>query len=183
MGAPDVGVSNRRVRDRSRGQRLVLQPVLQDGVNALVAERVQRQGAEAGRLQPRCSVLFAQPQDAQAGPIALHGMGAGGQDLLHQLGGGVSGLLGPADQALGTPLHILAVMAWHVSQHRGVSAPYEGAQVRGHPCSFVEYLHGVGGEADLDLGAQQLIGHGVVVPVHLHVVVDADPGLLPLSVS
>ena len=85
MGAPDVGVSNRRVRDRSRGQRLVLQPVLQDGVNALVAERVQRQGADTGRLQPCRSVLFAQPQDAQTGPVALDGVSAGGQYLLHHL--------------------------------------------------------------------------------------------------
>ena len=54
--------------------------------------------------------------------------------------------------------------------------------MRRHPRSFVEDLHGVGGEAHLDLDAQELIGHGVVVPVHLHVVVDADPGFLPLLV-
>ena len=107
------------------------------GLDALVGERVQRQGAEAGRLQPRCSMLPAKPQDAQAGPIALHGMGAGGQDLLHQLGGGISGLLRPADQALGTPLHILPVVAGHVLQHRSVAALGEGAQVRGHSLAFL----------------------------------------------
>ena len=125
MGAPDVGVSNRCVRDRCRGERLVLQPVFEDGLDALVTERVQRQRASTGRLQPGRSVLFAQPQDAQTGPVALDGMGAGGQDLLHHLCRIRACLVRPADQPLRAPLHILPVMARHVLQHGGVPALLE----------------------------------------------------------
>ena len=154
----------------------------EDGLDALVAECPEGQGAGAGGLQPRRAVVLAQAQHPQARPVALDGVGAGGEYLLHHLGGGGPGLLRPADQTIGTPLHVFPVVAGHVLQHRGVSSPHEGAQVRGHPRALVEDLHGVGGEADLDLGAQELIGHGVIVPVHLHVVVDADPRLLPLLV-
>jgi len=112
-----------------RRQRLGFQAVPEDGVDALVAEGVQRQGAGAGGFQALRAGARPQAQDAQAGPVALDGVGAGDEDLLHQAGGGGADLLRPADQALGTPLHILPVMAGHVGQHRGVPAPLGGAQV------------------------------------------------------
>src|SRR4030042_4329967 len=121
LRAPDVGVLNRCERSRSR-QWLSLQPVPEDGLEALIVGGAQSQAAGTGRLQPCRSVFFAQPQDAQTGPVALDGMGAGGQDLLYHLGGGRASLLGPADQTIRTPRPILPVMARHRLQQRGVLA-------------------------------------------------------------
>jgi len=42
-------------------------------------------------------------------------------------------------------------------------------------------FHGPQGQADLDLLADEGVGDAVVVVVHLYVVVDVHPGLLPLG--
>jgi hypothetical protein len=44
-----------------------------------------------------------------------------------------------------------------------------------------EFHHG-GTEADVELLAHQCVGHGVVVAVDLHMVIDVDPGELPLRI-
>ena len=118
-----MGVLNRCLWGRCRRQRLAFEAVPKDGLDALVAEGVQRQGAATGGFQPGCAVVLAQPQDAQAGAVALDRVGAGGEDLLDHLGGGGSGLLSPAHQAVRTPLHILPVVVGHMGQHCGVPAP------------------------------------------------------------
>jgi hypothetical protein len=56
------------------------------------------------------------------------------------------------------------------------------APVTGDPFALREEFHDGGTEADVELLAHQGVGHGVVVPFHLDVVIDVDPGELPLCV-
>ncbi len=48
--------------------------------------------------------------------------------------------------------------------------------------TLVEYLDGGQGNTNVQLLFQQLIRHAVIMPVHLYVIVDIDPGLFPLGV-
>jgi hypothetical protein len=65
----------------------------------------------------------------------------------------------------------------------GVSALVAGqvgsTLVQRHTNTVVEDLHGVLGHTKIHLLANQLVRDGVVVPAHLDMVVQADPGLLP----
>lgn len=47
----------------------------------------------------------------------------------------------------------------------------------------VEALHGAGRQTHLQLLLHQLVGHRVVMPVDLDVVVDVHPSLLPLGID
>ena len=51
----------------------------------------------------------------------------------------------------------------------------------GHALAAVQALHGVGGEAHVELAPGEGVRDGVVVPADLDVVVDVDPDLLPLG--
>jgi len=53
--------------------------------------------------------------------------------------------------------------------------------VAGHAVATEEHFHGPQGQADLDLLADKAVGDAVVVVVHLDVVVDVHPGLIPLG--
>ena len=63
----------------------------------------------------------------------------------------------------------------------GGEAPLDPAtRVGGDATSFVEKLYGARGQPHLDLLLRELIGHRVIMPVRLHVVVDVGLGLFPL---
>ena len=52
----------------------------------------------------------------------------------------------------------------------------------GDALAAMEALDGVGGDAHVHLFFDERMGHGVVMAVDLDVIVDVDPGLLPLGV-
>ena len=52
----------------------------------------------------------------------------------------------------------------------------------GDALALVEDLDAAGGQARVDLGAGEPVGDGVVVPVDVDVIVDADPATAPLAV-
>ena len=70
---------NRWLPSRRR-KRLRLESVREDGLDALIVGSVQREGAGAGRLQSGRGMLCAQSQHSQRSPVALHGVGAGGEE-------------------------------------------------------------------------------------------------------
>ena len=165
------------------GQRLLVQAVLEDRFDALVAVAAQAQCAVTGRFQARLTIGLAQAHDPQTGPVALLGMRPIGEDGGNELRGGRSGLFRPVDEPGGRPLAVLAMGLGHVGRDRGVAAPYPGADVAGDALALVEDLDGFAGEPGIELAFDQLIGHRVVVAVELDVVVDMDPDLLPFGVG
>ena len=56
------------------------------------------------------------------------------------------------------------------------------ALVAGDTFPLREEFHHGGTQANLQLLSHQRIGHGVVVAFNLHVVIDIDPGKLPLGI-
>ena len=80
----------------------------------------------------------------------------------------------------GPPAHS-PVFLGHVLVGGGVTALELGAHVAGHALAAVDALHGVGGDARVELAPDQGVGDGVVVALDLDVVVDVDPDLLPLG--
>ena len=85
------------------GGRLALQGVFEDRGDAAVSDGLDRDGAQAGRLQALFPMGLAQSQDAQRGAVALLGVDPGGQHLLNGgLGLGTDGGR-PVQEALGVP--------------------------------------------------------------------------------
>src|SRR5206468_6813384 len=89
---------------RGRGRGESVEAVLEDRVDVAVGARVDRDGAGAGRLEPRGAVALGQPQDAEARAIALLGMRPICEDRLHQGGGLRAYGAGPVDESRGPPL-------------------------------------------------------------------------------
>src|SRR5260370_14477554 len=69
----------------------------------------------------------------------------------------------------------------HVLLHGGVLAIAAGAQMRGDALALGEDLDRPAGETDLDGIAREAIGHAVIMPVDVDVIVDADPAGAPLG--
>ena len=85
-------------------------------------------------------------------------------------------------EPLGRPFRIVLVGGGHVRRDRAVAALEGGAPMTGDACALVEEFHHLGTEAHVELLLDQRIGHGVVVAVDFHVVIDIDPGELPLGI-
>ena len=81
----------------------LVQFVFQDGLNTFVEEAVDGEGIGAGGFEAFLRVLFAQADNAQAGPETLLGMGLIFEDMGHQFFSVWPQLLRPADDAGGGP--------------------------------------------------------------------------------
>src|SRR3954470_13863290 len=75
--------------------------------------------------------------------------------------------------ALDGPAGVAPMAGGHVLRRRGVLVVAAHALMRGDPLALVENLDGAGGEADLDLGADEAMRDAVVVRLDLDVIVDA----------
>src|SRR5712691_10278739 len=102
--AADVGVVERRLWLGHRFDRLAVQVALQNRFDALVGTSLERDGAARSRLHSLAGVLFGEPQNAEAGAIALFRVALGGHDAIEQFGGRWTDALGPFHQAGGRPL-------------------------------------------------------------------------------
>jgi hypothetical protein len=78
--------------------------VLEDRVDVAVGADADRQGAGARGLEARGAVATAEPEQAQAGAIALLGMRTVGEDRAHEGGRLGADRLSPLDEAGGRPL-------------------------------------------------------------------------------
>ncbi|MBV6471741.1 MAG: hypothetical protein NBKEAIPA_03681 [Nitrospirae bacterium] len=75
------------------GERLLIESGLEDRLDTLVGDGVNRLGAATRGLHPRWAVEAFQPQDPEARAIALFGMPAAGQERIHhRRRGGPNGL-------------------------------------------------------------------------------------------
>ena len=79
LGSADVVVLKRPWRGGRFRQRLPVEVVLQDRLDALVARGTDGERARAGGLEPGGAVGLAEAQDAEAGTEALLGMAKGAQ--------------------------------------------------------------------------------------------------------
>lgn len=70
---------------------------------------------------------------------------------------------------------------WHVFLDGGLAAARAAAGVNGHAFMVVEDLDHPVRKPDLDLLADQAVGHGIEVVQHIDVVIGMDLGLLPFS--
>lgn len=139
----------------------------------------QSESPLTGVLEGRGRVLPGQGQESQTASIGLLGMPAGGQEDLHHLSRCIPDPAGPLQEAFRTPAAHGLVGLGHMGGQSGVAAGSGILFVAGHPFPVMEDLHDGLGDADPDLLVDQGMGNGVEVAVHLDVVVDMDPGLLP----
>lgn len=66
-------------------------------------------------------------------------------------------------------------------RHGRVLVVFAHALMRGGPLALVENLDGAGGEAHLDIGADEAMRDAVVMRLDLDVIVEADPADRPLG--
>jgi hypothetical protein len=155
---------------------------LQDRVDRGVGARADLERALAGGLEPFGRMGAGQPQDAEAGAEALLGMGALAQDRGDQRLGAGADRRGLAPDLLRGPVGVAPMARRHVVAQGGVAAVRRAAQMGGDALAVVEDLDRLLGRARPDLLAQEPVGHRVVMPVDLDVVVEPDGALLPLRV-
>jgi len=62
--------------------------------------------------------------------------------------------------------------------HGRVLAVAAGAQMRGDALALGEHLDGSRGEPDLDLILREAVGHAVIVPVDIDVIIEIEPSLI-----
>ena len=110
------------------------------------------------------------------------GCGREVENRFDHLGGGLARFRCPEHEPLWGPFGIVLVGLGHVGGHRAVAA-FEGRPlVAGHPCALVEDFDDLGTEAHLELLLHQGVGHGIIVPVDFHVVVDVHADQFPLGI-
>ena len=99
------GGSTRKCEKQQRVGRLVqgllIEAVLEDGLDRAHRVRPQGEGALCGGFEPGVGVGLGQAQDAEAGAVALLGVAPGVEDLGDEGGGGGTDGLGPSREALG----------------------------------------------------------------------------------
>src|SRR5260370_14088621 len=138
----------------------------------------RRWQAASSRSVPSCRARRRMPiqaQDADASAVALLGMRPALQDQRGQLGGARADRRGIDADALDRPFGIAPVRARHVLGDCRVSAAAGAAQVHRDALTLAEQLDRAGGDARLDLLADQPMRHRVVVAVDIDMVVEPDP--------
>lgn len=109
-------------------------------------------------------------------------MGARGENGFHHACGGYPAVGRPPDQPLWGPFHIMTVGRGHV-RGDGAVTPFEArAQVAGHAGPFMEEFDHLGTHAYLELLLDEGIGHGIIVAVDFHMIINVDAGAFPLGV-
>ena len=105
-----------------RGERDLIEAVLEDRVDVAIGAGGDAARAGARGFQPGRAVALGQAQDAEARAIALLGMRAVGEDRLDEGRGLRADRLGPADDARGRPLQMALMGLGHVGGVGGVAA-------------------------------------------------------------
>src|SRR5580700_5430091 len=174
--------SERRLWLGRRLDLLAVQMVLQNRLDAGVGTGMERDGAARSRLHSLAGVLLGEPQNAEAGAIALFRMALAGHDAIKQFGGCRTDRLGPVHQAGGRPLQVPLVRLGPVIMDRGRIVGHLAPRVAGHAQAAMEDLNGRGGGPHLHLLLCELIGNAVPVVVELYVIVDIDAVGFPVTI-
>ena len=167
------------VKDRSRfrgapGRRLPIKLVVEDGFDGAVGPCTDLDGAFGGGFEPRGPERSGEADDAQAGAVALLGMGPAFEDLLAQRRRSGADLAGVLADALDGPAGVAPVAGGHVLGKGGVLPVPARPYMDGDALAFVEDLDAAGRHPRLDIGASETVGDGVIMGVDFDVIVDAD---------
>ena len=162
-------------------QGLLIELVVQDGLDALVGAGPKMEGASAGGFQSHILDGFAEPDDSQAGTEALFGVGPILEDFLDDEGADRPDGGGPVHHAAGGPLQVSLVRLGSMFIQGREAAWLVTAPMSGHAFALVEELDGRVREPHVHRLMNQGIGDAVVVVVNLNMVVDVHLGLLPLG--
>ena len=111
-----------RQAGRRRGERDLIEAVLEDGVDVAIGAGGDTARPGARGFEPRGAVALGQAQDAETGAIALLGMRPVGEDGLDEGRGLGPDRLRPADDARGRPLQMALMGLGHVGGIGGVAA-------------------------------------------------------------
>src|SRR5215831_4099993 len=179
-GAADVGVNDRGPLRGFFGP-FAIELGVEDGFDGAEGAGADGERALAGRLHPLAGKAPYKLHDAAAGAEALLGVSLLAQDDLDECGGVRADLGGLAHDARKRPVGIAPMARGHVLGQGGVSAVRGTAAVHCDARTAMEHFHGADGVASPQLLAHQRIRHRVVVPLDLHVIVDAGATLLPLT--
>ena len=136
-----------------------IEVVGEDGGEALVGERADRDGPGRDGFRPGGIEPAEQPQDPEAGAEALLGMGSRLSTAMTS-----PSVFGPIERAqrwkrLRRPLGIAPMGTRHVIGIGAVPAPAVAALMSGDPLAAVEDLDGAAGQAHVDLLADQGVRH------------------------
>jgi hypothetical protein len=104
------------------------------------------------------------------------------QDDIDQHGGVRADRLGLMADALVGPVAIPPVGAGHVLGDSGRPMQTQAAAMAGDPFAAMKDLDCCSGDARLDLLAEQLVRHAVVMLGDLDVIIEADAAALPLGI-
>ena len=180
--AADIGVEDRHAVRAARLGGVAIEIVVEDGFDRAVGPRADIERPRRGRLDPLGAERLDQPDDAETGSKALFGMGALVQDQLAQRRGRRADHGGVAPDALDRPVGVAPVAGGHVLLRRWCAChcrwsadgrrsarpwriPRRCAPVRRTSTAL----------------ASKAIGHAVVVPVDIDVIIDADPAGAPFG--
>ena len=159
-----------------------IEVVAQDRGDGTVGARTDVDTALAGSLDAFGAVDAHQPEDAETGTKTLLRVRLGLEDQFNQADGCWTDLSGLAPQPGRRPIGVAPVCTRHVVGQRGVSMRYRAADMHGDADIVMKDLHRTVGDARLDYFANQAVGHGIPMAVHVDVVVQPRPTALPLGV-
>src|SRR6478609_9273686 len=156
-----------------------IEAALEDRTDRGDGASLDQDGASAGGIDARMVVAPGQRQDTEAGAKALLGMRPGLDDDLEERRGRWTDLLAGSDQPSRCPFAVAAVGARHMIGDGGMAAPIGRTGMAGDPLPFVEDLHGLVSDADIDEFTDQAVRGGIPMAVDLDVVVGRDAATLP----
>src|SRR4029077_5722586 len=159
-----------------------LAAVLQDSGDRGVGPGAEHQRAGAGGINSLGAIALDQTQDADAGAEALLGVGPRAQDDIDEHGGVGAHRLGLVTDALVGPVAIAPVGAGHVLGDSARPMWAQAAAMAGDPFAAMKDLDCRGSDARLDLLADQLMRHAVIMLGDLDVVIEADAAALTLCI-
>lgn len=114
------------------------------------------------------------PDDAETGAETLFRMRALVEYQVAERGGGRPDRDCVLADTLDGPAGVAPMTGGHVLRHGRMLVVAAHALMRGDPLALVENLDGTGGEAHLDLGANEAMRNAVVMRLDLDVIIDAD---------
>ncbi len=120
-------------------------------------------------------------KQAQTGSVSLLRMRPLIQDRSNQLLGIRADLSRPMNDSGGRPLEVLLMRFRPVFGQGGIASPTVASAMSGNPMPFEKDLSRGPRETNIHLFMDELIGNAVVVVIDLDVIIDIDPGFLPVG--